>query len=73
METPKVGEVYRHYKGGVYVVTGFATHSETLEELVIYRDASFRSWARPLEMFVGLKDGVKRFEKLEGRSNERKS
>ena len=28
---------YRHYKGDEYEVLGFARHSETLEELVVYR------------------------------------
>ena len=28
---------YRHYKGNEYTVLGVARHSETLEELVVYR------------------------------------
>ena len=28
---------YRHYKGNEYTVVGTAQHSETLEELVVYR------------------------------------
>ena len=28
---------YRHYKGNHYVVLGVASHSETLEKLVVYR------------------------------------
>lgn len=28
---------YRHYKGGEYEVVGVAHHSETLEELVVYK------------------------------------
>lgn len=28
---------YRHYKGNEYTVTGTARHSETLEEMVVYR------------------------------------
>ena len=31
----KLGK-YRHYKGKEYDVIGVATHSETLEELVVY-------------------------------------
>ncbi len=45
---------YRHYKGNEYVVLGVARHSETEEELVVYRqdygDGSL--WVRPKQMFV---------------------
>ena len=40
---------YRHYKGREYTVLGVARHSETQEELVVYRqeygDCSL--WVRP--------------------------
>jgi hypothetical protein len=44
---------YRHYKGNDYVVLGVARHSETEEELVVYRqDYGDRSWwVRPKAMF----------------------
>jgi len=47
---------YRHYKGGEYVVIGVARHSETNEELVVYRpDYGERGlWVRPKEMFLEL-------------------
>lgn len=45
---------YRHYKGKEYTVLGVARHSETLEELVVYR-AEYGErglWVRPLAMFL---------------------
>ena len=45
---------YRHYKGNQYSVLGVARHSETEEELVVYRqDYGDRSlWVRPKQMFL---------------------
>ena len=45
---------YRHYKGKEYLVLGVARHSETEEELVVYRtDYGDRSlWVRPKGMFL---------------------
>ena len=54
----KLGK-YQHYKGNFYEVIGVAHHSETLEELVVYRalynhevygDNSL--WVRPKTMFL---------------------
>jgi hypothetical protein len=50
---------YQHYKGGLYEVIGIAHHSETLEELVVYK-ALYHSpefginslWVRPKVMFL---------------------
>lgn len=45
---------YRHYKGAEYQVLEVARHSETEEELVVYRAlyAEQGLWVRPLAMFV---------------------
>src|SRR5436305_7880786 len=45
---------YRHFKGKEYSVVGIAHHSETLEELVVYRQeyGNHRLWVRPKEMFL---------------------
>ncbi len=45
---------YRHYKGLEYQVLGVARHSETEEELVVYRPLYGEGglWVRPLQMFV---------------------
>ena len=59
---------YRHYKGGLYEVIGFAKHSETLEDMVIYKAlyGERGTWVRPLSMWDNPieVDGetVKRFE-----------
>lgn len=58
MENFKLGK-YQHYKGKFYEVVGVARHSETLEELVVYR-AFYDSkelgknalWVRPKKMFL---------------------
>ncbi|WP_201258019.1 DUF1653 domain-containing protein [Syntrophotalea acetylenivorans] len=45
---------YRHFKGLEYEVLGVARHSETEEELVVYRPLYGEGdlWVRPLHMFV---------------------
>lgn len=63
---------YRHYKGNEYQVIGIAKHSETLEEMVVYKAlyGNGEIWVRPLSMWeelVTLPDGrqVLRFEYLD--------
>jgi hypothetical protein len=64
--------LYKHYKGNMYEVIGIARHSESLEELVVYK-ATYQPegenlWVRPLAMFTEtvVVDGVelRRFEKI---------
>ena len=45
---------YRHYKGGEYEVIGIARHSESDEQMVVYRCLYDNNslWVRPLPMFV---------------------
>lgn len=68
---------YRHYKSNnVYEVIGFALHTETLEEMVIYKalydSAKFGNgcvWVRPKAMFEEEVDHhsqrVPRFQRIE--------
>lgn len=60
--------IYRHFKGNEYELIDIATHSETLEKMVVYKalygDGGL--WVRPISMWDEEveKDGkkVKRFE-----------
>jgi hypothetical protein len=62
---------YRHYKGNEYTVLGVARHSETLEDLVVYRQeyGDRGLWVRPAAMFAEMVDvegrSVPRFRLLE--------
>lgn len=53
-ESPVLQGVYRHYKGNMYRVIGEATHSETLERLVVYQALYGERglWVRPRAMFL---------------------
>ena len=52
MTSPTPGR-YRHYKGNEYTVLGVVRHSESLEELILYRQeyGDHGLWVRPKEMF----------------------
>ena len=52
MEQIKPGK-YRHFKGGEYEVLGTAKHSESLEEMVVYRALYGEGglWVRPAHMW----------------------
>ena len=64
--------LYQHYKGNIYEVIGIAKHSETLEEMVVYK-ATYQSegenlWVRPKSMFLESLEinnqTIKRFSKI---------
>jgi len=53
MDRPVPG-VYRHFKGNLYQLLFTAMHSETLEEMVVYRAlyGERGTWVRPLSMWA---------------------
>lgn len=61
MRELKIHGVYRHFKGKYYYVEGIATHSETREQLVVYRAlyGDRQLYVRPLEMFLSPVDREK--------------
>lgn len=45
-------KIYQHYKGNFYEVLEIGLHSETLEEMVIYRSLKDgKIWIRPISMW----------------------
>ena len=52
MEEIKLGK-YRHFKGGEYEVIALAKHSETQEEMIVYRAlyGAGDVWVRPAAMW----------------------
>ena len=66
-----VGRTFRHFKGNLYRLEGFAKDSETLEEMVVYRALYGERglWVRPAKMFFETVERagktMKRFEPVE--------
>ena len=73
--TLMIGGKYRHFKNKLYTVLCVASHSETMEKLVVYKAeyGDGEIYARPIDMFLAPVDREKypdvkqhyRFEHIE--------
>ena len=64
MQKIEIGKTYRHYKGNLYKVLAIAKHSETVEDMVVYRSVKTGEvWVRPAGMWSEIVDdkGTLRF------------
>lgn len=47
----KIGSKYKHFKGNIVEVIAIAKHTETLEDMVVYKHND-NTWVRPYSMFI---------------------
>lgn len=63
---PIKGEIYKHFKGNLYEVLAIAKHTETMEDMVVYKEVEGEAtYVRPFEMFVSKVDKEKYPEVLQ--------
>ncbi len=78
MELLHSGDLYKHYKGGLYQIVTEAIHTETVEEMVVYQAlyGEYKVFVRPKSMFFEMvtnEDGeaVPRFARVSCESSKK--
>lgn len=57
MESVEIGKKYRHFKGHLIEIVAIGKHSESLEDMVVYKHLGTNAiWVRPLAMFLEKED-----------------
>ena len=61
MNELKINGIYKHFKGDYYLVEGIVIHSESKEEMVLYKGLyeDCKTYVRPIDMFLSEVDHVK--------------
>ena len=68
----RVGQRWRHHRGGIYRITALAIVEATMKPIVVYGLGDpARSWTRPVDEFLGDVDGAQRFVRVEETENDR--
>lgn len=66
MKFPASGELWKHYKGGLYRIVAVGKYEPTMEPVAIYKALKDGEiWVRPMPQFMGCLDEngyVPRFE-----------
>jgi hypothetical protein len=64
-DRPEPGQTYRHHRGNLYKCLMLATHSESLDEMVIYqRLDNGQVWARPMSVWTQRVDMHNRIDRF---------
>ena len=67
MESVDVGKKYRHFKGHLIEIIAIGKHSESLEDMVVYKHLGTNAiWVRPLQMFLEKEDVSLRKDNITG-------
>ena len=57
MQEIKIGGKYKHFKGNLYEIINFAKHSETMEDMIVYKSLKNDTiWVRPYKMWNEIVD-----------------